>query len=241
MQDRYDYASILFHGGCNLACPKCIGRSSEFQGLEENLKVFPLKGLDEFLEIVNRFRIGYISFSGIFGDPQLYCYEAKLIEYVRSRCIHSPVLSLHTNGLLALNKMDVFNRYDKATISFPSYHPDTYSLITGSNEMPEIEKIVQVSKIPIKLSFLLTEHNARELLDYIKRSKDMGIERIVVRKIYGEEDRIAVFEELIPSGLVYNNPTYSIYDTEVTVWNYTTSTIRGIYLFPDGSIKEKFI
>lgn len=239
-QERFDYASILINGGCNLDCPECIGKSPQFQKLEGNLKTYPLKGLDNFLDQINRLRIGYISLSGIQADPQLYAYEAELLAYIRGRCEHPVALSLHTNGLSVVKKQAIFNQYDKATISFPSYSPETYAKVAGSTHMPDIEGIRKASQIPVKLSFMLTEHNQGELEEYVRRSQELGFRRIVVRKLFGKEDTIQIMGDLVSSGDVYGSPVYQIGDTEVTLWDYSKSTVRGLYLFPDGSIQHEF-
>jgi len=240
-QERLDYGSILFNGNCNSKCPECIGKLPQFDGLEENLKKFPLKGLDEFIDQVNLLNIGYISISGVKTDPQLYQHEGELLAYVRNHCTNRIALSLHTNGLLAIEKGSDFQMYDKATISFPSFDLDTYEKITGVRKMPDIDEIIRRSNIPIKLSMLLTEHNKEEFDDYIKRSKEMGIKRIVVRKLFGKEDNFTVLEDQKPTKLVHNCPVYFFHGVEVTVWNFTKSTVQGIYLFPDGSIRTSFI
>ena len=87
---------------------------------------------------------------------------------------------------------------------------------------------------------LLTEHNQPEVRSYIKNAKELQINRIAVRKIVGREDEFKIFEEREPTKHIFGNPVYEIDEVEVTVWDYTKSMVSGLYLFPDGSLRNKF-
>ncbi len=234
----YDYASILFGGKCNARCPTCIGNYPEFQGIPQNLDVLNLKGLEKFLERASDENIRYISLSGVNADPQQYQFEAELIEKLKKR-IPKATLSLHTNGRLALQKAEEFNSYDRATVSFPSFDNEIYKKVMGVESI-DIDEIVRNSKIPIKLSMLLTEHNKDKIDDYVKNVKDLGISRIAIRKLVGREDEFRIFEEISPIKSIFKNPVYQIEGVEVTVWDYTKSSVKGLYLFSDGSLRDNF-
>jgi DNA repair photolyase len=93
--------------------------------MPDNLRIFPLRGQDHFIEQLRVYDITQISLTGTNTDPQLYAYEPELLDVLRER-IPGVKISLHTNGVLALRKIDVFNQYDRAAISFPSFQPKTY-------------------------------------------------------------------------------------------------------------------
>jgi hypothetical protein len=53
---------------------------------------------------------------------------------------------LHTNGLLALKKIDIFNSYDKASLSIASFNQETYFKVTGSRVMPDVKRITEMAR-----------------------------------------------------------------------------------------------
>ena len=235
---RYDYASILFSGRCNARCPTCIGNLPEFLEMPQNLDSQQLRGLEKFLEKIADKDIRYISLSGVNADPQQYQFEAELIGEVRAR-VPNVILSLHSNGRLALQKLAEFNSYDRATLSFGSFNPETYRRIMGVKKA-DIEKIIRNSKIPIKLSMLLTEHNQGEIEDYVRNAQNLGINRVAIRKLVGRENEFKLFEGEQPLKHVFGNPVYRVGGVEVTIWDYTKSDVKGLYLFPDGSLRDSF-
>ena len=76
----YNYASVLFTGVCNANCPSCIGKRKEFKDFKSNLSLYPLPGIDKFINELTWAKTEYISFSGILADPQQYEHEIKLIN-----------------------------------------------------------------------------------------------------------------------------------------------------------------
>lgn len=242
----YDYANILFTGkSCNSRCYECIGNRPELGSLPTNLRSFPIRNIDGLIREVNQHSIRDLAFTGTNVDPQLYLHEGKLISYLRERLTSKTNLSLHTNGLLAVRKIDTFNQYDKASISFPSFNPDTYQQVTRRKQ-PDIEGILQESVIPTKLSMLITPFNQNEINDYISRSADLGIKRIVVRKLKDREEEFPV-EEMQPFGwrspskFVFGWPVYEMHGVEVTICGFDHSTANGLFLFSNGELKNHLL
>jgi molybdenum cofactor biosynthesis enzyme MoaA len=235
----YDFANILFSGHCNLQCPHCIGHNQTLRGMPENLSQFPLNGLDRFISALCRYEITQISLTGTNTDPQLYAYEPELIAYLRKR-IPGVQISLHTNGVLALRKMVVFNRYDRATISLPSFAPTTYRQMTGRTDVLDLAAIMNAANIPVKISTLLTEQNIPEISSIIMRCRELGISRMVLRTLYGETRAWNIFPSLQPVRYFAGNPVYEVDGLEVTVWDFAASQIRCLNLFSDGSISEEY-
>src|SRR3989338_74883 len=242
----YDYANILFTGKCNLDCYECIGKSPQLQGLKANTATFPLRNIDALIGMVNRHSIKDLAFTGTNVDPQLYRYEKEFIVYVRERLTFPASLSLHTNGLLALRKLDEFNSYDKASVSFPSYNPGTYAAVTGRRKQPDIQAILKAASIPVKLSMLVTPHNAGEISDYISQSAELGVKRIVIRKLKGREHEFPL-ESLPPfagrqlASEVFGWQVHHIDGIEVTICSFDNSTAKGLFLFSDGRLEERLV
>ncbi len=114
--------------------------------MPDNLHTFPLKGLDRFVEQLREHGITQISLTGTNTEPQLYAYESELRSILRER-IPGVKISLHTNGLLVLRKIEVFNQYyDRAAISFPSFQPDTYHKLTGHPQVLDLAAMCESLK-----------------------------------------------------------------------------------------------
>ena len=123
---RYDFANILFAGPCNARCPFCIGRQIDPRLSVNNLREFPPRNLDRFIDLILAHEIKQVVFTGTTTDPQLYrtkraCWITCAVNYRLTRNT-----ALHTNGRLALKKLDTFNLYDRVCVSFPTFNPMTY-------------------------------------------------------------------------------------------------------------------
>src|SRR5262249_27708734 len=147
-----DFANILFAGPCNRFCPFCIGKQLPERLNVNNLDLFPPHNLDVFINEVNRLDIRQIVCTGTATDPQLYRHEGLLLDLLRTRVTTGAQVSVHTNGVLALSKMDVFNQYDKACISFPSFNRGTYAKMMGSRHVPDLAAIVARARMQVKVS-----------------------------------------------------------------------------------------
>jgi len=194
--------------------------------------------------------------TGTTTDPQLYKYELDLIRHVRSRIpgIH---LSVHTNGILALQKLREFNSYDSATISLNSFTPSIYEKIHGVRTMPDLPEIMASTRIPVKLSCVLTEENSHEIGDYISKAKFLGIKRIAFRHLFtipvvGQSPINHIpsehlsgmhpfFAKLLPTKWFAGNPVFSIEGVEVTNWIFENMSRKSLNLFADGTISDQYL
>lgn len=235
-----DFANVLFAGPCNRRCPYCIGERLPSSVNQSNLDVFPPKNIDTFIDEVNRRGIEQIVFTGTVTDPQLYRHERELLELLRSRIQTNAKYSVHTNGVLALRKLDTFNLYDRACISFPSFNPDTYEKHMGSRQVPDLGEILRRAKIPVKVSCVLNEHNVPELPEFIARCRAIGLERLVLRKLFGETRSWNVLGDLPVKGHYRGNPVYDYQGMEITYWDFDLSTSTSINLFADGTLGTSY-
>ena len=133
-KSRYDFANILFAGPCNQRCPYCIGRQIPPPLNQCNLHRFPVLNLDPFVDRLRRHRVRQVVLTGTNTDPQLYDRERELVCWLREQ-LPDAQLSLHTNGQLALAKIDVLNLYDRATISIEGT-PRPNIVLRRSNTFP---------------------------------------------------------------------------------------------------------
>lgn len=237
----YDFANILFAGPCNRACPFCIGKLVPDSANPDNLDVFPPRGIEGFIEAVNRDRIPQVVFTGTTTDPQLYRHQGRLLDLLRRELHAAARVSVHTNGVLALRQMAVFNRYDRACISFPSFRPATYEKMMGSRRVPDLEAILRAAAIPVKVSCVVNEHNAPEMDCYLEECLRIGVRRLVVRKLYGETREWKILRDLPVAGSFRGNPVLSYRGMEVTYWDFDVSECRSINLFADGTLGTSYL
>lgn len=239
--ERVDFANLLFGGPCNRRCPFCIGKQLPERFNVSNLDRFPPLNLDLFIEEVNRLGIRQVVFTATTTDPQLYRHEARLLELLRSRIHTRMQVSLHTNGVLALHKMAVFNQYDKACISFPSFVPSTYEKLMGSRRVPDLQGILAAARIPVKVSCLVNEHNVGEVEEFLARCHSIGVERLVLRYLAGETRRWPLLAGRAACAHYRNNPVYDLDGMQVTVWNFNHTTSTSINLFADGTLSRSYL
>ncbi len=238
---KVDFANILFSGPCNRWCPDCIGHHLPARINQSNLEQFPLRNIAGLIATVNALHIQRIIFTATNTDPQLYCCEVALLDLLRERIPNGAEYALHTNGVLALQKMEAFRHYDKATISIPSFNPDTYARMMGSSDVPDVARIIEQADIPIKLSMLLSTHNVSEIPQYLKYCAAIGVRRVVLRKRYGEAREWSILQGVKPKYYYRQNPVYDIEGVEVTYWIFETTTSTSLNLFSDGTLSETYL
>jgi MoaA/NifB/PqqE/SkfB family radical SAM enzyme len=236
-----DFANILFAGPCNRACPFCIGRQVPDAVNVDNLDVFPPRGIERFIEAVNREEIREVVFTGTTTDPQLYRHEARLLDLLRARLHPAARFSVHTNGVRALARVAVFNRYDRACISFPSFDPSTYEKMMGSRRVPDLQAILRAAAIPVKVSCVVNEHNAGEMDAFLAECSRIGVRRLVVRRLYGETRRWDILRGLEQVGQFRGNPVLRYRGMEVTYWDFDESRCRSLNLFADGTLGTSYL
>jgi MoaA/NifB/PqqE/SkfB family radical SAM enzyme len=236
-----DFANVLFGGPCNRRCYYCIGESLPKNARRDNLREFPPLGMDAFVREVNARRIAEVVFTGTVTDPQLYAHESELLAWLKARVHGGARYSLHTNGVRALKKLEAFNAYDRVCISFPSFDPDTYAAHMGSRAVPDLAAIVRAATIPLKVSCVLDARNAPEVPDFLARLADLGITRVVFRKIFGTQEDHVDFDALLPRIGAYNgNPLYGFRGMTVGYWDFDAATSTSVNLFPDGTLGTSY-
>ncbi len=242
----FDFANILFGGRCNARCYFCIGRQLDPQLKVDNLDHFPPRKLDRLLALVRQHRIRQVVLTGANTDPQLYRHEAQLLAYLRAALPAGTQLSLHTNGRLALRKMELFNAYDRVALSIPSFHPDTYRRMMGVANAPELALILQRAAVPVKLSCLVTKHNVNEMESFLADCRRMGVRRVVLRKLFGDQRPWEQLSALDKLGLEFcgryrDNPVYDYHGMQVTLWDFGRSQSRSLNLFSSGLISDAYL
>jgi MoaA/NifB/PqqE/SkfB family radical SAM enzyme len=240
MDPGFDFANILFAGPCNRSCPFCIGKEVPEALSINNLDTFPPANWDGFVSEVMRLDIRELVFTGTTTDPHLYRHEAELVQRVRTD-LPQARLSIHTNGALSLKKMQTFNLYDRACISFPSFIPATYARMMGTQNVPDLKMILARSEIPVKVSCIVNEHNIAEVEGFLVRLAELGVKRAVLRRLFGDSRVWNVLAGREAMRHYRGNPVFDVNGMEVTWWNFATTTSRSINLFADGTIGSSYL
>lgn len=238
-----DFANILFGGPCNRSCPFCIGKQLPAALQANNLDRYPLLGQQQFVDAVLERDIGQVVMTGTVTDPQLYRHEARLLDELR-RQLPGRQFSLHTNGVLALRKMDEFNAYDRVCLSFPSFRSETYQRLMGSARVPDLAQIVARARVPVKVSCVLTPDNLPELEEFLEGCSALGIRRLVLRQLFLPSGETVAWE--LPRGLTLQgyyraNPVYAWKAMEVTCWDFRKSESQSLNLFPNGTLSARYL
>jgi hypothetical protein len=137
--------------------------------------------------------------------------------------------------------MAVFNQYDRACISFPSFKADTYHKLMGSPRVPDLAEIVRQAQVPVKVSCVINEHNSGELESFLDRCGAIGVKRVVLRQLYGDTRLWPLPHQLIPRTVYRRNPVYDYYGMEVTFWRFDQTASTSINLFSDGTISDHYL
>lgn len=242
----YDFANILFSGPCTARCSFCIGREIDPRRNRPNLDLYPPRNLGLLVQQVWQHRIHQVVLTGSDTDPQAYHHEGRLLAHLRRALPPGTQLSLHTNGRLALQKMELFNRYDRACLSFPSFDPHTYRRVMGVPGPINLPAILRQARIPVKLSCVLTEHNLPEIGAYLEQAHRLGVRRVVLRKLYGDHH---LWPELIEPGALglqaagsyAGNPVYDYLGMEVTLWDFEQAQMQSLNLYGSGEIGTDYL
>lgn len=239
--DRPLFANILFAGPCNRACPFCIGELMPERVNVDNLDVFPPRGIERLVAEIVRQGVDQVVFTGTVTDPQLYRHEAELLAWLRERLPPATRYSVHTNGVLALAKLATFNMYDRACLSFPSFEPATYERMMGSRRVPDVEAILSRAAIPVKISCVVTDDNAAEIPSFLRRCREIGVRRLVLRKPYGDPADRVDLSSLPVTGSFRGCPVRDLDGMEVTYWDFDEARMSSLNLFADGTLGTSYL
>jgi molybdenum cofactor biosynthesis enzyme MoaA len=241
-----DFANILFSGRCNARCPYCIGRQIDPSLNRDNLALYPPRNLDRFLSLIREHRVRQVILTGTNTDPQLYRHEGRLLAHLRRALPAGTALSLHTNGRLALGKMALVNGYNRVAISIPSFDPDVYERMMGVPGVPDLAAILGRATVPVKVSCVVTDDNRGDVPRFLEECCCLGVRRLVLRKLMGEQRSWDSLIRLGEIGLAFRatyrgNPVFAWGDMEVTLWDFGRTESRSLNLFSSGRISTAYL
>ena len=249
------FANINLQGPCNYQCYFCLGNDIE-KGYSNNyLNTYfkTWKNFNRYLKLCKESGIKKIYLTGQNTDPLLYKYLKELIDYLK---IEGFVVGIRTNGLLALNNINILNSLN-GSLSF-SIHSLTSSVdkkITGHGVIPNWDNIIRKVKISLRIAIVITRYNKNEVLRLIKFfSKYKNIRYIQLRCVSTDErydelkEDIKCYEEVfqeIDSKFpyikeYYTARIYNIFGKEVSLWKTVKTTINSYNYFTEGIISTNY-
>jgi len=240
----FHFANLLFSGSCNARCPDCIGKQIDPRRAPPNLDEYPPRGFGHFLDLIREHNIREVVLTGANTDPLLYRPLARLLDDLRAGLPAGTRLGLHSNGRLAMARIDLIRRFDKLCLSVPSFDPVIYRAAMGVEGVPDVGEIMDQSGLPVKLSCLVTEINRVEVPEYLQRCHQLGVRRVVLRKRFGERRD---WSELLPGCWEdpqeerFGNPVYERQGVQVTQWDFERAQIRSLNLFSSGEISAEYL
>ena len=235
------FGNIHLSGPCNRSCYFCIGQHMMALDPLNNLSRFPLDNLDKFVEQCHSRGVTEVNVTGTNTDPLMYEYQAELKAYL-SKHIPGLTLGLRTNGALITRRWDLWELYDKASITICSLHPETYRRMMGQGSPPDIATILAATKKPVKINVVLGPENVHnyDILDTIDRLGDMGVRVINMREPYGQPHVGNPLESLTPAGFVHGMPYYERAGALVTYWDVHYVEVESVNLYANGVVSETY-
>lgn len=240
------FANIHLSGPCNRACPFCIGQHMMSLDSYNNLNDWPLPGFEEFIqECINK-NVNEVNITGTNTDPLLYTHTLKLREALDSN-IPNLLFGLRTNGVLALNRPELWKLYDKASITVCSFDPEIYKKMMGRGKAPDVEKILDNSEHmkSVKLNVVLGPENTAnrkhtdnaDIYKTLEKASLLGIKRVNLREPYGQphvgdpmKDKFTQIKTTL------GMPTYLYDNVEVTWWDVHYVEVESVNLYASGKV-----
>lgn len=254
-REKPSFANINLQGPCNYQCYFCLGRDISLGSCHNylNKHFSKWKNFHKYLEKCKRDGIKKIYLTGQNTDPLLYKYLQELIEYLKDEGFH---VGIRTNGVLALEKMDIINSLnDEVGLSIHSLTPDINKKITNHSIIPDWDMIIKKIKVPLRIAIVVTRYNKNEILSLIQFfSKYKNISYIQLRCIATDERYEELKEDIdcykeVTSEIMekfsylrdyYTASIYDVYGIEVCLWKTVATTINSYNYFTDGIISTDY-
>lgn len=235
----FDFANILFAGPCNARCPFCIGQQIDRRLNVNNLNEFPPRNLDRLIALCAQHAIRQIVLTGSNTDPLLYRHLEPLLARLRH---HLPgcEIALHTNGRLAPARFAVVRQFDRVCVSVPSFNAATYFAMMGVHGVPDLAAWIDRVGVPPKISCALDTPNQAEIPAFLAQCRSLGIRRVVLRQLVGDDRRWPIFDTLSRRGTYRGQPVYDYAGLEVTHWSFEQAQSTSLNLFSTGVISEAY-
>lgn len=247
-QGQFDhwFGNIHFSGPCNRSCYFCIGQHMMDLDPFNNLRDWPLPGIDRFVENCLERGVNEINLTGSNTDPTLYRHLPQLRMYLEER-IPNLVLGLRTNA--AQVRGDTWRLFDKGSISITTLDPDLYTATMGQGKPPNIREILGFAGFMPKVNIVLCPETVesgdwlRTVLEFARA----GYDTINLREPYGQPhigDPFALQTSRRPDGEHFGMPYYLVNgrrgSAKVTYWDVHYVEVESVNLYANGRVSETY-
>ncbi len=231
------FGNIHLSGPCNRECYFCIGQHMMALDSQNNLDRWPLNGTDEFIQECQNRNVNEINLTGTNTEPLLFKHHEKLIKLLRDS-IPELKMGLRTNGALILSKPEVWQLYDKASITLPSFDQDIYVKQMGRGSVPDIKSILELDgPKDVKVNVVLGPENFTDVQNTLDRLSALGIKKVNLREPYGQPfvgDPLKSICE--PVGKIFGMPKYSWKGIDVVYWDVHYVHVESVNLYAQGKV-----
>lgn len=251
-REKATFGNINLLGKCNLKCFFCLG--NEINNKDDYLKLHfsKWKDFNKYLDLLKKDNINKIYLTGCNTDPLLYKYLDELIDYLKNKGFK---VGIRSNGILTKKCINSINKInDKYSISIHSLNKDTNKMITNIKYVLDLDNIVNILKVPLRIAIVVNRYNYNEIIDMIKYLSNYNISYIQIRCVatdnnyeYFKEDikKYEELEEYINNNFnkiksFYTSNIYDVYGVEVSLWRTIKTTINSYNYFVNGIISDNY-
>lgn len=236
------FGNIHLSGPCNRSCYFCIGQHMMALDPLNNLNEWPLKNIDRFVDQCIQHNIIEVNVTGSDTDPLLYKHTKELYNYLKVR-IPNLVFGLRTNAVLALDRADIVELYDKFSISITTLDPDLYVQTMGQGNPPDIKAIVErFGHKRIKANVVLCPETVEsgDVLVTVQKLSEIGITKINLREPYGQAHIGDPFTMYTSMTNRFSMPVYQFGDAEVVYWDVHYVEVESVNLYANGEVSTTY-
>lgn len=244
-QGQFDhwFGNIHLSGPCNRACYFCIGQHMMALDPLNNLDTWPLKNIDLFVDECHEHGITEINVTGSNTDPLLYKHTKELREYL-DKHIPNLRLGLRTNG--AVLRPEIWQYYDKGSISLTTFDKELYQKTMGCGSPPNIRRLLEINRgKDIKVNVVMCPETVEsgDIMKTIDQLGRLDVPQINVREPYGQPHIGDPFKGKLHAGsLVFGQPTYGLEKafTRVTYWDVHYVEVESVNLYANGEVSTTY-
>jgi len=158
--------SVTISTACNLRCPTCLYSIKDPDVFMEG----GFMEVNDFKSVINKYVpfIETVMLTG--GEPLLHPKIDELVKIVKNKGLS---VSISTNGILIIKKIDVMKSFDSVNVSIDSYNYETFERFRGGtkkqfNDILDGLSLLRKNNVKFSISFILTEENLDEIYGMIK-------------------------------------------------------------------------
>jgi sulfatase maturation enzyme AslB (radical SAM superfamily) len=229
------FGNIHLSGPCNRSCYFCIGQHMMALDSFNTLDVFPLPGLDEFIEHCRARHVQTVYLTGTNTDPLLYRHISSLFARIYTAGFR---LGIRTNGIAFTPERWIW--FDEASVTVCSLNPKISHAMMGGPP-PDLPRILEHSRqYDLKVNIVLGPENLHEIEETLTALARMGVPRVNLREPYGQPNQSNPMRFYRQTGTRYGMPFYDWDGMEVLYWDVHYVEVESVNLYASGRVSEAY-